>query len=223
MRALVSHPFIRRDAAPLVKGSSRRVELLRASSACLAAHLEKRGEGAPHRLLQPTFDTHTRGSHDSRPGDALRRRWGAEVHLTTDPGLRGNRRHLPEEGAPHRAAPSRRGVVDRVRRLAIPPLTPPSRPRRSRVNPRVAAGAKTASADLTSMRAASPAGVPSIDRCSHDEPARDDLGRTSRASPVRTLLSLASDGNPPPVSWLCRRRPGVRRHFASPMALARGG
>jgi hypothetical protein len=129
----------------------------------------------------------------------------------------------PEEGAPHRAAPSRRGVVDRERRLAIPPLTPQSRPRRSRVNPRVAAGAKTASADLTSMRAVSPARVPFIDRCSHDEPARDELGRASRASPVRTLLSLASDGNPPPVSWLCRLRPGVRRHFASPMALARGG
>lgn len=130
---------------------------------------------------------------------------------------------LPEEGAPHRAAPSRRGVFDRERRLAIPPLTPPSRQRRSRVNPVAAAGAKTASADLTSMRAASPAGVPSIDRCSHDGSARDDLGRPPHAGPARTLLSLASDGSPPPVSWLCRLRPGVRRRFAFPMALAREG
>jgi hypothetical protein len=46
------------------------------------------------------------------------------------------------------------------------------------------------------MRAASPAGVPFIDRCSHDGPARDELVRASRTSPARTLLSLASDGEP---------------------------
>ena len=61
-----SHPFARRGSTPLVRGGASEPCYLAATSAGLSADLAHDGEDASRRSLQPTFDTSTRGSPDSR-------------------------------------------------------------------------------------------------------------------------------------------------------------
>lgn len=123
--------------------------------------------------------------------------------------------------APHRAAPSRRGVFDRETRLET--LTSDARvvtavAWENRGQPRPPSRLHRAPRQ---WRRFAPARASSIDKCSRE--GSSVSFRSAAAAPAARRFRDPSPRSPPPVSGLCRRRSGFRRRFASPMALARGG
>ena len=219
-RALDPHPCCPTRLLPSSGESSRRAWLLRALGAfrplcfaekvLLADFCNRPTKRTLVNRLIPAPDPPCGGGAGGGLVDALPRA-SAESTSRSHEGRR----------APHRAAPSRRGVFDRETRLGT--LTSDARvvtavAWENRGQPRPPSRLHRAPRQ---WRRLAPARASSIDKCSRE--GSSVSFRSAAAAPAACRFRDPSPRSPPPVSGLCRRRSGFRRRFASPMALARGG